>query len=537
MFDVYSFISNYFQYIAPPLIGAFIGYLTNKVAIRMLFRPLKPWFLLGIKLPMTPGVIPSKRHQLAVNIGEMVGGHLLTSKEIGMALKRESFQNHLGGLIRDRIGAVLNRRLSPLPALIPKRYRSYFDIAAKTVSYQCKQQIHNYVQSDEFDRLIGSAVYHGCDQILSRDIDALLNWEKRDHLYLSLAQLIEKMLASRTMEQWLEDFLFAQTNSVLVNNKSLEQILPASLAGLIVDIVESKTPEILQKLAEITKDPEIQKRIVEAVKKGVDSFSVSLGPMGGMVKNFLSIETIEKAAKDYFHNNEEDIARWLQDKEVQERVAGLLVERVRHYLQVPLSSFVTDKTGINTRKVCKTVAEQLTALLREEGIAGMISAMLRENIEAYIQGGGRDINTALQDAIGENGLENLKKKASVEAATLLRAPAAKKLVDVTVDRMLATLLQKPVGKLSNLLPAGVREGMYNSIRRLSSAMLATEVPGLVASLNIEKIVAEKVDSLDLMRLERLLLSIMEEQFKYINLFGALLGFLIGVLNVFFLYFI
>jgi uncharacterized membrane protein YheB (UPF0754 family) len=44
-------------------------------------------------------------------------------------------------------------------------------------------------------------------------------------------------------------------------------------------------------------------------------------------------------------------------------------------------------------------------------------------------------------------------------------------------------------------------------------------------------VTEKVDSLDLLRLEGLLLSIMEEQFKYINLFGALLGFLIGFLNL------
>ena len=37
------------SYAGPPLLGAFIGYLTNKVAIRMLFRPLKPWRLFGLK--------------------------------------------------------------------------------------------------------------------------------------------------------------------------------------------------------------------------------------------------------------------------------------------------------------------------------------------------------------------------------------------------------------------------------------------------------------------------------------------------------
>ena len=53
----------------------------------------------------------------------------------------------------------------------------------------------------------------------------------------------------------------------------------------------------------------------------------------------------------------------------------------------------------------------------------------------------------------------------------------------------------------------------------------------MASLNIRKIVTRKVDSLDLLRLEKLLMGIMEEQFKYINLFGALIGFLIGLLNL------
>ena len=103
-----------------------------------------------------------------------------------------------------------------------------------------------------------------------------------------------------------------------------------------------------------------------------------------------------------------------------------------------------------------------------------------------------------------------------------------------VESLLTNLLSQRLGKLSRLLPAGVREGIYTSLRQMSSAMLAVEVPGLVDSLNIQQIVKEKVNSLDLMRLERLLLSIMEEQFKYINLFGALLGFLIGCLNLFFL---
>jgi uncharacterized membrane protein YheB (UPF0754 family) len=70
-------------YLLPPLLGAFIGYVTNYIAIRMLFRPLRPWRLLGVRVPLTPGIIPSKRHELAARMGEMVGSHLLTSDDVG----------------------------------------------------------------------------------------------------------------------------------------------------------------------------------------------------------------------------------------------------------------------------------------------------------------------------------------------------------------------------------------------------------------------------------------------------------------------
>ncbi|OQY17136.1 MAG: hypothetical protein B6I36_09400 [Desulfobacteraceae bacterium 4572_35.1] len=72
-------IDPYWPFILPPLLGAIIGYVTNYIAIRMLFRPLRPWHIFGLRLPLTPGIIPSQRHKLATKMGEMVGSHLLTT--------------------------------------------------------------------------------------------------------------------------------------------------------------------------------------------------------------------------------------------------------------------------------------------------------------------------------------------------------------------------------------------------------------------------------------------------------------------------
>jgi uncharacterized membrane protein YheB (UPF0754 family) len=60
------------------------------------------------------------------------------------------------------------------------------------------------------------------------------------------------------------------------------------------------------------------------------------------------------------------------------------------------------------------------------------------------------------------------------------------------------------------------------------------VPPLVDSLNVRRMVEDKINSLDILAVEGLLLGIMQEQFKYINLFGALLGGIIGAMNLLFI---
>ncbi len=64
------------------VIGAVIGAATNHLAIKMLFRPYKPYYLFGKQLPFTPGLIPKRRDEVAKQVGVMVMEHLLTPEGI-----------------------------------------------------------------------------------------------------------------------------------------------------------------------------------------------------------------------------------------------------------------------------------------------------------------------------------------------------------------------------------------------------------------------------------------------------------------------
>jgi len=72
-----------------PLVGAIIGAVTNQIAIKMLFRPYQAVRIGGVRLPFTPGVIPSQRHVIAANIAETFERQLLSGEEIHAVLTGE----------------------------------------------------------------------------------------------------------------------------------------------------------------------------------------------------------------------------------------------------------------------------------------------------------------------------------------------------------------------------------------------------------------------------------------------------------------
>lgn len=87
------------QIVAPIIIGAVIGYFTNYLAIKMLFRPRKPWKIGSWALPFTPGIIPKNRDRIAKAVANAVSESLVTHDDIKQMLMgsrvKEAFVNEV----------------------------------------------------------------------------------------------------------------------------------------------------------------------------------------------------------------------------------------------------------------------------------------------------------------------------------------------------------------------------------------------------------------------------------------------------------
>lgn len=94
-----------FNLIFSPILGGIIGYITNDIAIRMLFHPYKSIYIGNFHVPFTPGLIPQQKDRIAEAIGKMISTHLLDSKTLKNALLSEEMIEKL----RERINAFFKK--------------------------------------------------------------------------------------------------------------------------------------------------------------------------------------------------------------------------------------------------------------------------------------------------------------------------------------------------------------------------------------------------------------------------------------------
>ena len=75
-----------YHYFIGPAVGAVIGYITNDIAIRMLFRPHQAKYIFGIHIPFTPGIIPKEKNRIAGAIGKAVSENLMNREVLEKSL-------------------------------------------------------------------------------------------------------------------------------------------------------------------------------------------------------------------------------------------------------------------------------------------------------------------------------------------------------------------------------------------------------------------------------------------------------------------
>lgn len=130
------------QLLTIPLIGAFIGYITNVFAIKMLFWPRQPVKLVFFQLQ---GLLPKRQQEIAGSIGELIEARLLSIDELFDSVDTPEMRHR----VLTEVVQTLKRRLrQTLPRVIPERlYRLIEDNLEKIVRQEADHIIRKAIKS------------------------------------------------------------------------------------------------------------------------------------------------------------------------------------------------------------------------------------------------------------------------------------------------------------------------------------------------------------------------------------------------------
>ncbi|MBO7577281.1 MAG: DUF445 family protein [Bacteroidales bacterium] len=95
------------HFILGPAVGALIGGLTNKVAIRMLFRPHRAVYIGRFHVPFTPGIIPKEKPRIAAAIGDAVGNELLNSDVLSQTLLSDEMYTKISNSVNSLVDRMM----------------------------------------------------------------------------------------------------------------------------------------------------------------------------------------------------------------------------------------------------------------------------------------------------------------------------------------------------------------------------------------------------------------------------------------------
>lgn len=247
---------EYLHFIAPPVVGGVVGYFTNDLAIRMLFRPLKPVYLFGHKLPMTPGMIPKNKERLAAGIGDMVSGKLMSSDVLAETLLSPEMLDKVRGKVTDFVAKQRQNNTPISMALAQLIGADTVTSVVDTVKSSVDQRITEKMSDPSLSEFVTQSIMKSIDEqlqsntlyqiggaLLGRfvDVDSKVRNMVSNVLSGEAVELVKNMVHSET-----DKFLQKPVSSLFTQGDDKVNKIADAVVELYRKVVTDKLPEILK---------------------------------------------------------------------------------------------------------------------------------------------------------------------------------------------------------------------------------------------------------------------------------------------------
>ena len=289
------------KYLITPIMGTVIGYGTNYLAVKMLFRPRNEVKILGHTLPFTPGAIPKGKPRLAKAIGNVVGNTLITQDDIKEKLMSEKTQSLIIGKVSDVLDTEIKTEIMTLAKLDEDGYtavkskisntitKQIFDSinsvgVGNIISKECVRAANEKIQNPMFrmiltDELVGSIAKMIGDEVqkyIDKNGEAVIGKEVLNKINDTEIKSVSDLLGSVNISrEKIEDTITKFYKKTV--DKALDELFAKlNISQMIEDKINAMDMDELEKL------------VLQVMKKELDTI-VNLGAVIGLLLGLINM--------------------------------------------------------------------------------------------------------------------------------------------------------------------------------------------------------------------------------------------------------
>jgi uncharacterized membrane protein YheB (UPF0754 family) len=501
--------------------GSLAGGITNTVAVWMLFHPYHPVRLGPLRLPFLHGAIPKNQDRLAAAVGRTVGDRLLTEEDLTRIFSNVEFRRTFDVRLGAFLESLLERERGTVRELFPAEALSEVEALLDEVADHLALRLDRWLDSAEFEEAVADRAAGFVDRLAEAPVADLLTPE-REQL---LADAAERWLAEAVERQGfraaVDDYLDGMLKGVLRPERTCEEVLPGGLADTLEHALARFLPVAARRLGGVLEDPDARSRLERTLRELFQRFLRDLRFHQRVVARLVvTDQTVDRVLETLEEEGAERLSEMLRDPAVQEAIARRVNDGVVEILRRPVTEVVGHPDDPGIRAGRETMAAWIVDVARDPSTREYAVEKIRQGLGRIAGGTWGDLLRSIPPDRIAQGL-----------VATARSDEARRVYRQALRRTLDGLLDRPLGRPGDWLPAGARSRVQGTVSDPLWRWLQGQVPEVVKTLDVGRRVEEKVRDYPVERMEDLVRRVTSRELRLIVRLGYVLGAVIGAILV------
>ena len=488
-------------YIIGALIGAVIGYITNWLAIKMLFRPREAKYIFGMKLPFTPGLIPKEKSRIANKVGETVGTHLLNSDSLSKALKDDKIKSKFNEVAKEKINQVINSNSTLEESLKNTLGENYYALKRNMINNIAKTILES-IQEEEFKNKVKFYIVDSIKERLNKEPEKIIDFINSN----KFREVIINTLEEEKTRDIIGKALLKEVKTLGKEDLTIEEVIPENIKPYIEEYVKSQKDTLVDIIKNLLRDDEVSYKIKSAINDNIPSI-VSMFLSGDVIYGKL-VSLVDKSLSE--EENKEyicDAALAFVHESMKKKVSDVINNVGEEKLEV-ISDALGDKISkkLNTEENIDSIISKLNCKISSFNSYEEIIKVLFNDYENILID---NIDSMISQIVNNNQLSG----------------EISKIIEKVFDKFLQNSLNDICYNKQNLENSimSILDNLYNDFVENKSAKVLEIV-------DISSIVEEQINAFEVDYAEEIIIGIANKELKAITWLGALLGGILGILS-------